>query len=53
MDATDWVALAAMVAVAVGTLAGLMLHGFSNVNMRIDGANGQLAEMRADLSRSE
>ena len=53
MDATDWIALAAMVTGAVGTLAGLMLHGFSNVNKRIDDTNRQLAEIRADLSKSE
>ena len=53
MDATDWIALAAVVTVAVGTFAGLMLHGFSKVNNRIDHTNWQLAEIRADLSKSD
>ena len=53
MDATDWVALASMVTAAVGTLAGLMLHGFSNVNKRIDDTSRQLVEIRVDLSRAE
>ncbi len=53
MDASDWIALAALVTAAVGALAGLMLHGFSNINKRIDDTNRQLAEIRADLSASE
>lgn len=53
MDATDWIVLAAVVTVSVGTLAGLVLHGFSNVNDRIDDTNRQIAEIRADLSKSE
>lgn len=53
MEASDWNALAALVTAAVGTLAGLTLHGFSNVNKRIDDTNRQLAEIRAGLSASE
>lgn len=53
VEASDWIALAALVTAAVGTLACLMLHGFSNVNKRIDDTSWQLAEIRGDLSASE
>lgn len=50
MVASAWIALAAMVTAAVGTLAGLMLHGFSSVNKRIDDTNRQLAdELRKEI----
>lgn len=53
LDASDWIAIAALATAAVGTLAGLMLHGFLNTNRRIDDTSWQLAEIRADLSASE